>query len=38
MPGSTELVCRNIDAINALRDDPPCSEILALEATFEAGL
>lgn len=37
-PGSTDLVCRNIDAINALRDDPPCTEILVLDATLEAGI
>ncbi len=39
-PGSTELVCRNIDAINTLGDDPPppCTEILVLDATFEAGI
>ncbi len=38
MPGSTELICRNIAAIGALRDDPPCTEILVLDATFEAGI
>jgi hypothetical protein len=37
-PGSTDLTCRNLDAINALRDDPPCAEILVLDATFEAGI
>lgn len=36
--GSSELTCRNIDAINALREDPPCSEILVLDATFESGI
>jgi len=37
-PGSTELICRNVDALAALRDDPPCTEILVLDATFEAGI
>ena len=35
--GSGRLTCRNAAAIEALRDDPPCSEILALDATFERG-
>lgn len=31
-------ICSNRDALLALDEDLPCSEILILEATFEAGL
>ena len=36
--GSGTLTCRNSAALEALRDDPPCTEILVLDATFEAGI
>jgi len=36
--GTSELTCENAAAIEALRDDPPCTEIYVVDATFEAGL
>lgn len=36
--GSGTLTCRNAAALEALRDDPPCTQILVLDATFEAGI
>ena len=35
--GSTA-VCSNRQAVLSLNDDPPCSEILVLDGSFEAGL
>lgn len=36
--GSGQLTCHNAAALEALRDDPPCTEILVLDATFERGI